>query len=224
MAGGKGERLGGAEEKALAQVLGHSLLAWCLAAFEPFSEIVETVIVVPPGRESVFERRLAEYSRSVFSIVPGGEQRQDSVNAGLKALSEAPHWVLVHDAARPLVSKDLLTRIFEALDAGESVVPALKVTDSIARVGYDTWLKEYEDRTQLISVQTPQAFHRSVLEFAYKDAFDHDHYGTDEASLVLRVNHPVSWIPGDPENIKITWPADLPVAEAILRARGYEST
>lgn len=223
VAAGKGERLGSPEEKALVSLLGHPMLAWTLLAFDDFHEIVERVVVVPPGREEVFRERVLaplRLKRDVY-VVAGGDERQHSVMNGVEALTANSHWVVVHDAARPLVSPKLIRRVLEVLDAGESVVPALPVRDSIARIGYESWIKAYVDRKELLAVQTPQGFHRPVLEYAHQRAKADHFLGTDEASLVLRINHPVSWIDGDSENIKITYPGDLQLAESILRERGY---
>lgn len=223
VAAGRGERLGFDEEKALIPILGHPMLAWALSAFEDFPAITDRVVVVPPGREDVFVDRvlkplnLAERVR----VVAGGVERQHSVANGLEALSEEPHWILIHDAARPLVSRSLVARVLETLVSGQSAVPAIPIRDSIARIGYESWLKAYVDRTELLSVQTPQGFHRPVLEYAHQRAENEHFVGTDEASLVLRVNHPVGWIEGDVQNMKITYPGDLELAEAVLRLRGY---
>jgi 2-C-methyl-D-erythritol 4-phosphate cytidylyltransferase len=225
VAAGRGERLGFPEEKALVSLLGHPILAWALGAFEGFPEIVERIVVVPPGRESVFQERVIDPLGldHTVTVVPGGKRRQDSVALGIEALSEDPHWVMVHDAARPLASQALVRRILDTMEEGESVVPALPVRDSVARRGYDSWLKEYEDRASLLAVQTPQGFHRPVLEYAHKQARESGHTGSDEASLVLRVNHPVAWIEGDAENFKITYPADIGLAEAVLERRGFRA-
>jgi 2-C-methyl-D-erythritol 4-phosphate cytidylyltransferase len=223
VAAGRGERLGAPEEKALVLLLGRPLLAWTLLAFDPFPEIQERVVVVPPGREAAFrDHVLAPLDlEHEVEILAGGARRQDSVHNGVQALTETSHWVLVHDAARPLVSRDLIQRVLAVLDRGESVVPALPVRDSVARVGFETWLKGYEDRSRLLAVQTPQAFHRPVLEFAHEKAREEGFTGTDDASLVLRINHAVSWIEGEAENLKITYPVDLKLAEVILRGRGH---
>ncbi len=225
VAAGRGERLGSPEEKALVRLLGHPLLAWTLLAFDTFHEIVERVVVVPPGRESVFMREVLDplpLQREV-RFVSGGEERQHSVMNGVEALSGKPHWVVVHDAARPLVSEKMIRGVLETLDRGESVVPALPLRDSVARIGYESWIKAYVDRRELLAVQTPQGFHRPVLEYAHQQAKRESFVGTDEASLVLRMNHPVSWIEGDPENFKITYPGDLELAEAVLQRRGYRA-
>jgi len=225
VAAGRGERLGFPEEKALVTILGAPILAWSLRVFEEFHQIVERVVVVPPGRETVFQERVVEAlgSRYDIRVVPGGERRQDSVALGVAALSAEPHWVMVHDAARPLVTGGLVQRVIDTLDQGECVVPALAPRDSLARRGYDQWIKNYENRDELLAVQTPQGFHRPVLEYAQQHAREHNQTATDEASLVLGVNHPVSWIEGEADNLKITYPGDLPLAEAVLRARGYSA-
>ena len=225
VAAGKGLRLGGQEEKALTPLLGHPLLAWALWAFDSFQRIVERVVAVPPGREAVFRERVLVPlgMEDKVTLVPGGKERQHSVALAMDALSDEPHWIMVHDAARPLVTKQLIERVLAALEEGESVVPALPVRDSVARVGYDRWIKSYEDREALLAVQTPQAFHRPVLEYAHRQAEAHGTLGTDEASLLLHVNHPVSYVDGEAENLKVTYPGDLRVAEAILRSRGYRA-
>jgi 2-C-methyl-D-erythritol 4-phosphate cytidylyltransferase len=223
VAAGRGERLGAEEEKALVPLLGRPMLAWALLAFDSFSQIVERVVLVPPGREGVFRERVVEplgLGQSI-EIVAGGTERQGSVRNGLQALTEECHWVLVHDAARPLVTAELVRRIFEVLERGESVVPALPLRDSVAQVGFESWLKTYANRNRLVGIQTPQAFIRSVLEYAHRKAEEDGMVGTDDASLVLRINHAVSWIEGEAENLKITYPGDLKLAEAILRQRGH---
>ena len=222
VAAGRGERLGGPEEKALVPLLGRPLLAWSLLAFDSFHQIVERVVVVPPGREEAFRERVVEplRLRRDVEIVAGGKARQDSVANGLQAFTGNPHWIMVHDAARPLVTGNLIERVLQTLDSGESVVPALPLRDSVARVGYETWLKGYLDRSELLAVQTPQGFHRPVLEYAHEKARADHFVGTDEASLVLRINHPVSWIEGETTNLKVTVAEDLELAEAVLRMRG----
>jgi len=220
-AAGRGDRLGASEEKALVPLLGRPMLAWTILAFDAFHEIGERVVLVPPGREAVFRERVLAplaLARDV-EIRAGGEERQDSVAEGLRALSGKSRWVLVHDGARPLVSSALIRRVLDVLRSGLAVVPALPPRESVARAGFEAWVKCYEDRSKLLLIQTPQGFHVPVLEYAFGKAASDRFRGTDEASLVLRANHPVSWIEGDPENLKITYPHDLLVAEAILRRR-----
>lgn len=223
-AAGAGQRMGYDREKALIPILGRPMLTWTLLAFDRIHEIVERVVVVPPGRKDAFRTEVLEplkLERNV-ELVDGGPRRQDSVMCGLKALTGKTRWVLVHDAARPLVSAGLIRRILGVLREGEAVVPALTPRDSLARVGFETWIKSYEDRTRMLAVQTPQGFHLQVLEYAFEQAEKDEFKGTDEAALVLRANHPVSWIEGEVENLKITYPSDVAVAELILEGRRQE--
>ena len=139
VAAGRGERLGRPEPKALVPLLGHPLLAWTLLAFDDFHEIVERVVVVPPGSEALFREQVLAplHLQRDVDLVAGGAERQDSVFNGIDALGGKPHWIVVHDAARPLVSRDLIRRVLDRLDGGESLVPALPLRDSVARVGYE---------------------------------------------------------------------------------------
>lgn len=220
-AAGRGERLGAADGKALVPLCGRPLIAWTLLAFDAFHEIGERVVVTPPGMEALFREQLSgiPLERDV-DYVAGGEERQDSVRSGLHALTGKSRWVLVHDGARPLVLPSLVRRVLDVLRSGEAVIPALPPRESVARIGFESWVKGYEDRSKLLLVQTPQGFHLPVLEYAFTKAESDRFHATDEASLVLRANHPVSWIEGDPENLKVTYPEDLVFAETILKRRG----
>jgi 2-C-methyl-D-erythritol 4-phosphate cytidylyltransferase len=223
-AAGRGERLGATEGKALVPLYGRPLLAWSLLAFDAFHEIGERIVVTPPRMEALFRERLAPVAleRDV-DYVPGGAERQDSVEAGLRALTAKSRWVLVHDGARPLVAPALIRRVLDVVRSGEAVVPALRPRESVARIGFESWVKGYEDRSKLLLVQTPQGFHLPVLEYALAKAGSDRFHATDEASLVLRANHPVSWIEGDPENLKVTYPQDLIFAQTLLERRAAQA-
>ncbi len=149
--------------------------------------------------------------------VPGGSRRRDSVASGLSAVPVGTEWVLVHDAARPLITKDLVERILDRASAGDvdGVVPAIPLTDTTKRVDGESVL-ETIDRSSLISVQTPQAFRLSALRDAHNgDQFD----ATDDAAMVERNGGSVVHVMGDPMNIKITFPDDLVIARSFLVAR-----
>ncbi len=148
--------------------------------------------------------------------VPGGERRRDSVAAGLSHVPESIDWVLVHDAARPLVTVELVRRVLDAAadtDA-DGVVPANQVTDTIKRVR-DSYIVETIDRSELATVQTPQAFRTGVLRAAHE--IDPEVDVTDDAGLVERAGGRIMTIPGESTNIKITYEGDLRIAESYLR-------
>lgn len=151
--------------------------------------------------------------------VAGGDRRQDSVAAGLAQIPDHDGFVLIHDAARPLLTAALVQRVITRLQIGDvdGVVPAVAVRDTIKRVAGER-IVETMDRSEVVAVQTPQGFDLRVLRAAHEAAgFD----ATDDASMVEANGGTVVFVDGDPANIKVTYPEDLPVAEA-LRSRDYE--
>ncbi len=150
--------------------------------------------------------------------VPGGERRRDSVAAGLAQIPAAAGFVLVHDAARPLVAIDLITRVIDRLGRGDAagVVPVVPVRDTIKRV-VDGIVVETIDRSSLAAVQTPQGFDLAILRRAHESS---DGDATDDASMVEALGEKVAVVDGDVLNLKVTYPADLAVAKA-LRSTHY---
>jgi 2-C-methyl-D-erythritol 4-phosphate cytidylyltransferase len=147
--------------------------------------------------------------------LPGGPRRRDSVAIGLAAVAPDTEWVLIHDAARPLITVELIARVVERLLVGDvdGVIPSIPVADTIKRVDGETVL-ETVDRSTLVSVQTPQAFRLSVVRDAHgADRLD----ATDDAAMVERNGGTVVHVMGDPANLKITFPEDLVLASALLR-------
>lgn len=147
--------------------------------------------------------------------IPGGERRRDSVAAGLAVAPDDATHIVVHDAARPLASARLVELVIGRLTAGgvDAVVPAVPVRDTIKRVRHET-VVETVDRADLVVVQTPQAFELNALRSAHA-ASDED--ASDDALMIERAGGVVAVVPGEPENIKITFPGDLALAEAMLR-------
>ncbi len=144
-------------------------------------------------------------------VVAGGESRAASVRAGLAAVPADVDRVLVHDGARPLVTSDVVARVVAGLDVAPAVVPVVPVTDSLRSADGGA-----VDRSGFVAVQTPQGFHRAVLERAHDSALDAA-AATDDASMVDAIGEIVLHVDGDPLNLKITAPTDLVVAEALLR-------
>ncbi len=141
-------------------------------------------------------------------VVPGGETRQESVRQGVRALPPEVTRVLVHDAARPFVSPDLVERVLRGLDQTGACIPACPISETVKQVRGRRIIRTL-DRNQLVLVQTPQAFQRNLLEEVLEWASQEGVQGTDEASLVELRGKTVEWVHGDPANIKITWPRDL---------------
>lgn len=216
-AGGSGRRMRGAVSKQYLHVRGRPILARTLAVFEHSADIDEVILVVPgPDVQMVRERMLAPGSMAkVRHILAGGAQRQDSVRNGLAAVDGGTGIVLIHDAARPFVSPDLISRMVQEARLYGAVTAGIAVTDTVKRVDADGWILETQDRSLLWMTQTPQAFRCDIIRKAYRKADEDRFYATDDAALVERIGVPVKMIAAGAENIKITTPEDLRMAEAI---------
>jgi len=221
-AAGVGRRLGAGGAKALVNLAGRPLLAHAVAAMEA-NRCVAAVVVAghPDALEAIAKLLASEGFAKVTAVVGGGPTRQASVAAGLRALPPELAYVAVHDAARPLVGPGAVDRMLELLlRAGVAgVVPGMPVADTIRRVDAAQRSTGIVDREQLRSMQTPQLFVREVLEAAYRLALRDGVEAADEAALVELAGHPVQVVPGDPENLKVTTPLDLAIAETLLARR-----
>jgi 2-C-methyl-D-erythritol 4-phosphate cytidylyltransferase len=211
-AAGRGERLGAGAPKALRTLAGRTLLDHAVERLRRAARVDLVVVAVPAGEA---ERLAAELS---VTAVTGGADRQQSVAAALAALPAEVDVVLVHDAARPLVPPALVDAVVDAVLAGApAVVPGLPVPDTIKRVAVDGRVLETPPRESLRSIQTPQGFRREVLERAHREA-PAGTAATDDAGLVELLGVPVLVIPGAEDAFKVTRPADLGRAEALLAA------
>ena len=220
-AAGAGRRLGSGA-KALVRLAGRALLAYAVEAMEANQCTTAVVVVSHPDAMEATAKLLADEGLAkVTALVAGGPTRQASVAAGLRALPPEPEYVVVHDAARPLVAPGAVDRMLELLlEAGMAgVVPGVPVIDTIRRVDAAQRSTGIVDRDQLRSMQTPQLFVREVLEQAYRLALRDRVQGIDEAALVELAGHSVQVIPGDPENLKVITPLDLAIAETLLARR-----
>jgi len=209
VAAGRGERLGSQGPKALVTVDGRSLLDWSLAALRAAPEIDEIVVALPEGVEA---------PAGVVGVT-GGRERSHSVRHALAASIGDP--VLVHDAARPLVTPELIAACLAAVavDGVDAAVAAAPVTDTIKRAGEGLRVTDTLDRSALWAVQTPQVFRRAALEavLAQEDAVLAA--ATDDASLVERAGGTVVVVPAPAENLKVTTPVDLDLAALLLSRR-----
>jgi 2-C-methyl-D-erythritol 4-phosphate cytidylyltransferase len=230
-AAGSGRRLGAGGAEALVPLAGRALLAHAVAALEANASTAAVVVVAHPDALEAAAKLLAEEGfAKVTAVVAGGPTRRASVAAGLRALPAGPAYVAVHDAASPLVAPGTVDRLLgwllDARPAGVAgVVPGVPVVDTIRRVDAARCSVGIVDRERLRAIQTPQLFVREVLEMAHRRALRDRVEATDEAALVELAGHPVRVVPGDPENLKLTTPLDLAVAETLLaRRRGPGST
>ena len=229
-AGGRGVRFGGGRLKQLVEIGGRAILDRSVSAFVAPPRIDEVVVAVPPA----IRRDPPSYLRSAVKpvrLVDGGERRQDSVAKAFAETSAASDVIVIHDAARPFASADLISRTIAAAARDGAAVAAIASRDTVKRVGGRAeggsaeggpaeaghYVRETIPRETIYLAQTPQAFRRHVLRdaLALRDA------ATDEAALAERAGHSVRIVEGEAANIKITTTDDLVIAEAIA-LRGAE--
>ena len=216
-AGGSGRRMGGVR-KQFAELLGEPILVHSLRPFLEHPSIVCAVVALPAEDAAAPPSWLVELDERVV-VVAGGAERGDSVHRGLEVVPESVDIVLVHDAARPLVTRDVIDRALGAAGTGVGAVVGVPVTDTLKQVDAEGRIVGTPDRAVLRAAQTPQAFPRAMLLDAYRRAAQEGVRATDDAALVERYGGTVVVVEGSPENLKVTRPADLIVAEALLRAR-----
>lgn len=211
VAAGAGRRLGSSLPKAFVELAGKSLLRRSFEALQAEPRFTAGAVVVPADHRDEARRQLHSGLRSdlYLAVVPGGEERQDSVRAGLRALPTRCTVVVVHDAARALVTPRLIAASIDLAEEHGAVTAALPVTDTVKEVDRRGAVRITLDRSQLRLAQTPQAFRREVLQAAHELAERDGAPATDDAALVERCGGVVWTVEGDPSNVKITTPEDL---------------
>lgn len=227
LAGGSGTRVGGGTNKVYLPVAGRAVISWSLAAFAGLPEIGPVVLVVRAADRTLVDRLLAEeVGYGGVEVVVGGASRQESELAGLRHLatrigSGGIDAVLVHDGARPLVTRTLVLDVLRAARATGGAVPGLP-RDDLAFVTPDGATLDRPAQAGLVAVQTPQGFRAGPLLAAYEEADRRGFAGTDTASCMERFapDVPVHRIDGDPRNFKITYAHDLLTAGDVLARSG----
>jgi len=213
MAGGKGLRMGADLPKQFLPLAGKPVLMHTLEAFHEADPNTELIVVLPFEHQAYWAELCIKHAFSLKPLVAtGGEQRFESVRNGLKLVSEEG-LVAVHDGVRPLVSPVLIKKCFDAAAEKGAVIPVYELTESIRRIEGDRSFAE--DRSCYRSVQTPQTFRSDILIKAYQQPFQA--VFTDDASVVEAAGYEIALVEGHRENIKITNPQDLLLAELLLQ-------
>lgn len=213
MAAGESRRMQGVD-KILAPLGGKPVLAWSIEAFQQCPEVDRIILVNSQGNlEPVNCLAVDRKWTKVAEVCVGGQRRQDSVAAGLKLLGHCD-WVIIHDGARPLVSQDIIKRGLAAAKETGAAIAAVPVTDTIKAAGKDLTVIETPPRSHLWAVQTPQIFRFAIIEEAYRQAKGDV---TDDSMLVEKIGGKVKLFMGSYDNIKITTPHDLTVAELLIK-------
>ncbi len=217
LAAGSGKRMGTGRPKQFLELAGRPLLAHTLDAFERCGSVDQVVVVA--SADSIDDvTELVKAVSKVRSIVAGGVERQDSVREGLKAVSGEADLIAVHDGARPLIRPDEIEAVLAAAGASGAAVIGQPASDTVKRA-QGSHAVETLDRSELWTVQTPQAFRAEVLREAHEAAQRDGFLGTDDTALVERCGKTVTLVEGSRDNIKVTHPGDLERAEDILRRR-----
>ncbi len=212
--GGLSRRMASAESKLLLKIGGRTVLRRALEAVAAAESIVDMVLAAPADVIDAF-RAEADGCPKLRGVVPGGARRQDSVHEGLKALSDSDaDVVIIHDAARPFVTAELIDRTAQAAAAIGAAVAAVPVTDTIKRVA-DGLVAETPARETLWAAQTPQALQMGLARELFARADSDGLTVTDDVALAEHYVHPVRIVEGLRDNIKITTPEDLLTAEAV---------
>ena len=214
VAGGSGRRMGGALPKQFMMLDNEPILARSINRMHKALPAAEIVVVLPEEHVELWKNIAARFDVARHKIALGGKERFHSVKNGLEALSDEVCIVGIHDAVRPLASKKLVIKLFLEAENNTAVIPVVAPIDSYRIVEGDD--SRIIDRSALRMVQTPQVFQAEALRKAYEQPFSTTF--TDDASVMEAAGHKVTLVEGERENIKITTPSDMLIAEAIINA------
>lgn len=216
VAGGSGTRMGGATPKQFMEIGGKPVLYHTIAAFLQAYDDMHIVLVIPEAHQAYIATLLTAFDRPPsITVVAGGETRFHSVKNGLGVIGQ-PAVVFVHDGVRPLLSPSLVRRCYEGAMAKGNAIPAVEMKDSLREV--DDEGNMAVDRSRFRIIQTPQTFLSEILLPAFDQPYDP--LFTDEASVVERAGEEIHLVEGEEQNIKITRPVDLAIANAFLAGNG----
>ncbi len=224
VAAGSGERFGDPRGKQFVELAGLPLVAWSILAFDAAPSVAALVVVCPPARAAEMRHDVLDRLelRHEVTLAVGGATRQDSVLSGLMAAPEECPIVAVHDGARPLIEQEQIERCIATVRGSAEVAGAIcatRVTDTIKVSDGNGTIASTADRDLLWAAQTPQVFWRERILAAHEAALLEGYAGTDDASLCERRGERVALVETSRDNLKVTLPEDLAMAEAILAAR-----
>ena len=222
-AAGQGKRMQAGINKVLLTLGGEPILTRTLKTFSAVEEVGELIVVVAADEVTAVERQLQKVAGlKPFQVVAGGSERQYSIYNGLQRVADTADVVLVHDAARPLVTTKTIQAVIDSARAKGGAIAAVPAKNTIKVVDKDGLVESTPPRSTLWEVQTPQGFRKDILLKANEQALQDNFLGTDDASLVERIGVPVAVVKSDYRNIKVTTPEDLLIAEAFLQCTADE--
>ena len=213
VAGGKGKRMHAEIPKQFLNVSGKPILFYTLECFYNFSKQIELILVLPEPYIDFWKSLSKKFELNIdHKVTVGGNSRHQSVKNGLKLVSGSS-LVAIHDGVRPLVTNDTLKRVFEKAEKKGNAIPVLRLNESVRMLNGEESKPVERDKYRL--VQTPQCFHSELIKKAYHQKYSKSF--TDDATVVEALGVKINLVKGNPENIKITRPGDLKIAEALLK-------
>lgn len=215
---GKGSRMKSDLNKQFLKIGNKEVIAHTIDKFYNNENIDEIIIVIREDEKEFFQENIInKYGYKNIKIAFGGKERQDSVYNGLKEVDEKSKIVLIHDGARPFVTNEIIKKSIECAKEYNCAIVGVPVKDTIKIVNEKNDVCDTPNRSTLWSIQTPQVFNYSLIMKAHKKAKDDEYYGTDDSMLMEYLGYNVKVVEGSYNNIKITTPEDLKIAEEILR-------
>lgn len=221
VAAGKGERMGTAQRKQYMDLSGTPILIHSLKPFDQCPLIDQIIVVIPNGEIEFCQKQIVDPAdlKTPTLLVPGGKRRQDSVFNGINAVKDNEGIVLIHDGARPLISTEMIEACIQGAHKWGACIPAIAPVDTPKQVDSEGRIVQTISRDSLRFAQTPQAFQLPIIQKAHRQSIDNGWVATDDASLVELMGQEVHIIEGQRENLKITTPEDLLLAEIFLKKR-----
>jgi 2-C-methyl-D-erythritol 4-phosphate cytidylyltransferase len=218
-AAGLGKRFGSGTNKPFHPLLDKPLIVWTLELFELIEEIEEVIPVLKESDMAAGVEIFEKYNLSkIKRVAPGGDERQDSVYNGLRLLKDDAGLVIIHDGARPLIDRATVMATINSITGFDGAVVGVPVKDTIKEAEKNI-VKRTLKRETLWAIQTPQVFRYDSIMNAYDNAIAENYYSTDDSALIERMGGTVNIVMGSYENIKITTPEDMHIAEFLLRQR-----
>ena len=218
-AAGLGKRMNAKISKPFIPIFGKPILAYTIEKFEQCKFIEKIYLIVnQEERDFCSKDIILKYNFSkVQELIEGGETRQDSVYNGLKVLDQDTDIVVIHDGARPLVEETIIQESIEAAQEYGAAIAAIPLKDTVKKSRKDFFINETLNREEIWRAQTPQTFKYDIILSAFHQSYKDKFFATDDAAIVERYGHKVKMIIGSEENIKITTPFDIIIAENFLK-------
>jgi len=218
-AAGIGKRMNTKISKPFIPIFGRPILAYTIEKFEQCTFIEKIFLIVNQEEKDLcLKEVILKYNFSkVQNLIAGGETRQDSVYNGLKNLDADTDIVVIHDGARPLIEKSIIKESIEVAKEFSAAIVVIPLIDTVKRSNKDFFINETLNRQEIWRAQTPQTFKYDVILSSYHQAYKDKFYSTDDAAIVEKYGHKVKMVIGSEENIKITTPFDIIIAENFLK-------